>query len=298
MDYVFESHGLCKTYKGKVVVNNVNMHVRKGDIYGFVGKNGAGKTTIMRLICGLIRPTSGNLSLFGTPLGVGYEKAVKRMAAMVETPSMYPNMNALENLRAQFYIRSLPYSEEKAKAILKEVDLADTGNKIALNFSLGMRQRLAIAMLLVGDPELLLLDEPTNGLDPEGIADVRNLLQSLNRERGVTVLVSSHILSELSKLATCYGFIDNGNLFKEIASADIEHECGSAILFEVDNPIATKAALDNAGIVYRFKDTLFEARNETIMGIMKMCAAVGVEVLHIKEREVDLESYFLSMLRG
>ena len=223
MEYCLETQALCKTYGRFRAVDNLSMHVPRGAIYGFVGKNGAGKTTLLRLICGLQRPTAGGYCLYGVP---HTDKALctvrRRMGAVVETPSIYMDLPAQENLKQQYRVLGLP-SFSGIPALLELVGLQDTGRKKARHFSLGMRQRLGIAMALAGDPDFLVLDEPTNGLDPQGIIEVRELILKLNREFGITVLISSHILGELSKLATHYGFIDGGR----IRAADRQRRAGA-----------------------------------------------------------------------
>mgnify|MGYP000769716626 CR=1 FL=1 len=199
------------------------MHVPRGAIYGFVGKNGAGKTTLIRLICGLQRPTSGSYRLYGSEnTDKKILEAQRRIGAVVETPSIYLDMTAEENMKEQYYVLGLP-SFEGIPQILKLVGLEDAGKKKAKDFSLGMRQRLGIAIALAGKPDLLVLDEPTNGLDPQGIVEMRELILKLNRERQITVLISSHILDELSRLATHYGFIDKGTIVKEITAEELEN---------------------------------------------------------------------------
>ena len=199
MDYVLRTNALCKKYKDFKALNGLSMNVPKGAIYGFVGKNGAGKTTLIRLICGLQEPTSGEYMLYGRKnTDKDILKSRRRMGAVVETPSIYFDMTAEENLKIQYRILGLP-SFDGLNDILKLVGLEDTGRKKAKNFSLGMRQRLGIAVALVGDPDFLVLDEPANGLDPQGIIEIRELILKLNREHQITFLISSHILDELSR---------------------------------------------------------------------------------------------------
>lgn len=220
MEYVLEAKSLCKEYRNFKALNGLNMSVPKGAIYGFVGKNGAGKTTLIRLICGLQEPSAGEYTLYGRKSGDGdMAKSRRRMGAVVETPSIYLDMTAEENIRQQYRILGIP-SDNEIPALLHLVGLGDTGKKRAKNFSLGMRQRLGIAVALAGDPDFLVLDEPINGLDPQGIVEVRELILKLNRERGITVLISSHILDELSRLATHYGFIDGGRIVKEMSARE------------------------------------------------------------------------------
>lgn len=212
MEYCLTTEALCKQYRHTKALDGLSMHVPRGSIYGFVGKNGAGKTTLIRMICGLQEVSSGEYTLYGVKnTDKGIEKVRGRMGAIVEAPSVYMDMTAEDNLKLQYRVLGLP-SYEGIKDLLKLVGLADTGKKKVKNFSLGMRQRLGIAVALAGDPDFLILDEPINGLDPQGIIEIRELILKLNRERQITVLISSHILEELSKLATHYGFIDRGAL--------------------------------------------------------------------------------------
>ena len=203
---------LCKAYRHYHALNGLTMNVPRGSIYGFVGRNGAGKTTLIRLICGLQKPTSGTFTLSGVH---STQKDIlnirRRMGAVVETPSIYLGMSAEDNLKQQYRILGL-FSYDGLRELLELVGISDTGRKKAKDFSLGMRQRLGIAIALAGNPDFLILDEPVNGLDPQGIIEIRELIQKLNRERGITVLISSHILDELHRLATWYGFIDQGRI--------------------------------------------------------------------------------------
>lgn len=218
MDYVLSTDNLVKSYGQARALSGLSMHVPKGAIYGIVGRNGAGKTTLIRLICGLQRPTSGTYSIYGREFtSRDIRLSRRRMGAVVETPSIYLDMSARENLRQQYRVLGLP-SFEGIDELLALVGLADTGKKKARNFSLGMKQRLGIAVALCGEPDFLILDEPVNGLDPEGIIEMRELILRLNRERQITVLISSHILDELARLATHYGFIDGGRMVREMSA--------------------------------------------------------------------------------
>ena len=208
METVLRTQGLCKHYRRFKALDGLDMEVPKSAIYGLVGKNGAGKTTLIRVVCGLQAPTAGSYSLYGAGLGEPrLNRTRRRMGAVVETPSLYPDMTAQQNLKLQYRVLGLP-DDGGIPELLELVGLADTGKKKAGQFSLGMKQRLGIAIALCGDPDFLVLDEPINGLDPQGIVEMRELILKLNRERQITVLISSHILDELSKLATHYGFID------------------------------------------------------------------------------------------
>ena len=251
MEYVLQTNALSKHYRDFKALNGVSMNVPKGAIYGFVGKNGAGKTTLIRLICGLQEPTAGEYTLYGRKNSQkDIVKSRRRMGAVVETPSIYLDMTAENNLRQQYRILGLP-SFEGIDDILELVGLADTGKKKAKNFSLGMRQRLGIAVALAGDPDFLLLDEPVNGLDPQGIIEIRELILKLNRERQITVLISSHILDELSKLATHYGFIDNGSMVKEMSAKELEDNCRKCVRVEVSDTKALVRVLDGLGVEYK-----------------------------------------------
>lgn len=228
MEYVLEAKGLCKTYKNYKALNNLNMRVPKGAIYGFVGKNGAGKTTLIRLITGLQFPTGGSYRIYGIEnTSPQIRKSRRRMGAVVEIPSIYLDMTAQDNMKQQYRILGQP-SYDGIDELLELVGLGDTGKKKVKDFSLGMRQRLGIAIALAGTPDFLVLDEPINGLDPQGIIEIRELILKLNREQGITFLISSHILDELSRMATHYGVIDRGRMVKEISAAELEDKCAKS----------------------------------------------------------------------
>lgn len=224
MDYVLQTNKLTKKYGKFYALNELNMNVPKGAIYGFIGQNGAGKSTLIRLICGLQEPSKGTYSIYGVKnRRKDIVKVRHRMGAVVETPAIYLDMTAEDNLKQQCLILGLP-SYNSIPEILELVGLSNTGKKKAKNFSLGMKQRLGIAVALMGNPDFLVLDEPANGLDPYGIIEMRELILKLNREYKITVLISSHILDELSRFATHYGFINHGHMVKEISAAELENE--------------------------------------------------------------------------
>lgn len=276
------------------------MHVPKGAIYGFVGRNGAGKTTLIRLVCGLQEPTSGSFTLYGIKnIDKNIVKSRRRMGAVVETPSIYLDMTAEENLRQQYRVLGLP-SFDAIPELLKLVGLHNTGKKKAKNFSLGMKQRLGIAIALAGDPDFLILDEPTNGLDPQGIIEMRELILRLNRERQMTVLVSSHILDELSRLATHYGIIDGGKMVKELSTEELENACRKCMRMEVTKVTALTRVLDGMGIDYK---VLSETKADVYakINISQLTLALAkedCEVLSIEEKDESLESYFVSLVGG
>lgn len=300
MEYVLKTNALTKRYGHYKALNGLTMNVPKGAIYGFVGKNGAGKTTLIRLICGLQEPTEGEHTLYG----VGNKqseiaKSRRRIGAVVETPSIYLDMTAEENLKQQYRILGLP-SFDGLQELLKLVGLADTGRKKAKNFSLGMRQRLGIAVALAGDPDFLVLDEPVNGLDPQGIIEIRELILKLNRERQITVLISSHILDELSRLATHYGFIDKGRMVKEISAEELEAACRKCVRVEVSDMKALVRVLDAMGLEYNVvsgtQADIFA--KVTVSELTRKLDKEKCEVLTMQERDESLESYYVSLVGG
>ncbi len=300
MDYVLQTNALCKNYKNFKALNGIAMHVPKGAIYGFVGKNGAGKTTLIRLICGLQEPSSGEYTLYGRKnTDKDIVESRRRMGAVVETPSVYLDMTAEDNLKQQFRILGLP-SFEGLHGILQLVGLENTGKKKAKNFSLGMRQRLGIAIALAGDPDFLVLDEPANGLDPQGIIEIRELILKLNREQQITVLISSHILDELSKLATHYGFIDNGRLVKELSADELEAACRKCVRMEVSDTKALARVLDGMGIDYKITadQTADVYAKVNISRLTVTLAKENCELIAVQERDESLESYYVSLVGG
>ena len=300
MDYVLKANALTKNYKHYKALDGLSMNVPRGAIYGFVGKNGAGKTTLIRLICGLQEPTSGDYTLYGRK---NTEREImnsrRRMGAVVETPSIYLNMTAEDNLRQQYRILGLP-SYDGLGEILKLVGLEDTGKKKARNFSLGMRQRLGIAIALVGSPDFLVLDEPVNGLDPQGIIEIRELILKLNREEQITVLISSHILDELSRLATHYGFIDKGHIVREISAGDLDAACRKCVRLEVTNVQALSRVLDGMGVEYNIlSDRAADVYAKVNVSRLTLALAEeSCEVLSMQERNESLESYYVSLVGG
>jgi ABC-2 type transport system ATP-binding protein len=300
MEYVLKTNELSKTYGHFKALNGLSMNVPQGAIYGFVGKNGAGKTTLIRLICGLQEPTGGTYTLYGRENNdSNITKSRRRMGAIVETPSIYLDMTAEENMRQQFQIIGLP-NFDAISDILKLVGLSDTGKKKAKHFSLGMRQRLGIAIALAGDPDFLVLDEPANGLDPQGIIEIRELILKLNRQRQITVLISSHILDELSRLATHYGFIDNGRIVKEMSAEELETACRKCVRMEVSDTATLARTLDNMHLEYEIiSDTqadIFAKVNVT--QIVTELARGNCQVISMQERDESLESFYMSLVGG
>lgn len=300
MDYVLQTNSLTKSYRKFQALDGLTMHVPKGSIYGFVGKNGAGKTTLIRLICGLQEPTSGSFSLYGIRNGSrDIIKSRRRMGAIVEAPAIYANMTAEENLKQQYLILGLP-SYDGIPELLKLVGLEDAGKKKVKNFSLGMKQRLGIAIALAGDPDFLVLDEPVNGLDPQGIVEMREMILKLNREKQITVLISSHILDELSRLATHYGIIDHGHMVKELSAEELDAVCRKCVRMEVSDTSVLAHVLDDLQLEYKIISgtTADVFAKVTVTQLVLALAKENCEVLSIYERDESLESYFISLVGG
>lgn len=300
MEYILTTNALKKCYGKYTALNGLTMNVPKGTIYGFVGKNGAGKTTLIRLICGLQEPTAGEYQLYGISNSQkDIMKTRRRMGAVVETPSIYLDMTAFDNLKEQYQLLGLP-SYDGINELLKLVNLETTGNKKARNFSLGMKQRLGIAIALAGDPDFLVLDEPVNGLDPQGIVEMRELILKLNQEYRITVLISSHILDELARLATHFGFIDNGQIVKEISAADLEAACRKCIRVKVTDVKILCQVLDETALEYRIiSDDEADIYGEiSVTELTLKLSNVNCNVKSMSERNESLENYYMNLIGG
>ena len=300
MEYILTAESLGKQYRHFKALDSFSIHVPKGSIYGFVGKNGAGKTTFIRLICGLQEPTSGSYTLYGAKnTDPGITKSRRRMGAVVETPSIYLDMTAEDNLKEQYRIIGLP-SFDDIPELLRLVGLENTGKKKAKNFSLGMKQRLGIAIALAGSPDFLILDEPVNGLDPQGIIEIRELILKLNQERQITFLISSHILDELSRLATHYGFIDSGHMVKELSARELDAACRKCIRVQVSDIQALTRVLDEMDIEYNiFSDTMADIfARVNVSKLTLALAEQGCDVISLTEREESLESFYVNLIGG
>lgn len=300
MEYVLKTTGLSKSYKHFKALDDLSMNVPKGAIYGFVGRNGAGKTTLIRIICGLQGQSSGEYYLYGCRSGAkAIRDSRRRMGAVVETPSIYGELTAEENLKEQYKVLGIP-SYDGIGELLELVGLGNTGKKKAKNFSLGMKQRLGIAVALAGDPDFLVLDEPINGLDPQGIIEMRELILKLNKEHQITVLISSHILDELSRLATHYGFIDKGHIVKEISAEELEAACRKCVRVKVSDTVALARVLDNMNMSYNIISSseadIYEKVNVSELSLA--LSEEGGSIISMSERDESLESYFISLVGG
>lgn len=330
MQYVLETNNLEKRYKDFKAISHLNIHVEKGAIYGLIGKNGAGKTTLIRLVCGLQSPTSGTYSIYGIE-NTSNEilEARKRIGAIIESPSIYLDMTARENMEEQYLVLGVPSYKnsisnnspisyikptsgnshnsygssiyyDSIDELLNFVGLENTGKKKAKNFSLGMKQRLGIAIALAGNPDFLMLDEPINGLDPQGIVEIRELILKLNREKKITVLISSHYLDELSKIATHYGFMDNGQIIKEISSEELNKLCKKRIEIKVSDEKECVKHLEEEHISYEVvnKNTIHIFENINISKLSLALAKRNCEIKEIHEKDESLENYYINLLGG
>ena len=298
---ILKTNDLTKNYKSQIAVNKVNMIINEGDIYGFVGENGAGKTTLIRMVTGLIQQTSGTFSLFKN--GKVNHASNHHIGAVVETPSLYLNMNAMDNLRTQAKIIGLKGDlKDQLVELLNLVGLNEVVNskKTVKNFSLGMKQRLSIALTLLSNPKFLILDEPMNGLDPEGIVSMRNLIKHLNEERGITFLISSHILDELSKVATRYGFIHKGVLIKEISKEELKEKGKRHIVVVVDKPTEALQVLKQRGLTQlELVDYSINIYDEAVIGdIVVTLSQSNIKVLNVFHKEKTIEEYYLELMGG
>ncbi len=300
MEYVITTSMLSKTYGKCKALDEITMHIPKGSIYGFVGKNGAGKTTLIRMITGISKPTSGGYSLYGIEnSNKEVSKMRRRVGAVVEKPSLYPNMTARDNLKQQSILLGL-LSKESIQEVLELVGLEKLGNKKVKDFSLGMKQRLAIAKAIIGNPDFLILDEPVNGLDPQGIVEIRELLLKLNKEKQITILITSHFLDELSKIATDFGFIHKGRLIKEISASELEMSLSKYLQLEVNDCVLLTRALDKHNIGYEvLSDNTAKVYTEmAATKLIHILEEENCEVISINKKEESLEHYFINLVGG
>lgn len=299
-DKVLEVENLCVSYGKKNVLKKLNMSVSKGSIYGLVGRNGAGKTTLIRTVSGLIRPKSGSYSLFGiSDSSRDILKSRRRMGVVAEMPGLYTELSARENMQLQYSLLGLP-SEEGIDEQLGLLKLADTGREKVRNFSLGMKQRLGIAMAMAGNPDFIMLDEPAAGLDPQGIVDLRETLLDLNSRIDITILISSHILEEMPRIATCYGFLKNGQIIKEISSKELKEQCRECLWVKVSDTKLLTRAMDDIGVEYSISsDTEALLYTDRYAGeIAAVLSGQGCVLEHIEDRKETLETFYLNLMGG
>jgi ABC-2 type transport system ATP-binding protein len=300
MDYILNTNNLSKSYRNFKAVDNVNINIKQGDIYGLIGRNGAGKTTLMKMISSLASPTEGSFQIFGEQPKKN-PTLLSRVGVLIEAPGLYPNMTAYENLKIKCLALGAG-KNGKIEELLSLVGLSEVSNKKTKAFSLGMKQRLGIAMAMVTDPDLLILDEPINGLDPQGIAEIRDTLLKINQEKNVTIIISSHILEELSKIATRYGIINKGKLIEEITAEELNEKCQSYILLKTNNnekacTILDKINIKNYKVVDNTAINVYESF--TCSGEIATALTVGgVTVNEISEKNTPLEEYFLNLTGG
>ncbi|HBA38118.1 MAG TPA: bacitracin ABC transporter ATP-binding protein [Firmicutes bacterium] len=298
MEYVIETKNLSKNYKSSNVLKDVNMHVEAGSIYGLIGKNGAGKTTLMRIITGLQRPSGGTYMIFGVDYAdAEIQKSRRRMGAIVEKSGLYENLSARDNLFLEFKLIGNPNVEE-IDELLKLVALEETGRKKVRNFSLGMKQRLGIAIALASNPDFLILDEPINGLDPEGIIEIRELLLNLNRNKNITILVSSHYLDELSRIATHYGFLDRGEIVKEISSVELADKMEAKIEFKVEDVSEFVKFFESKNLSYKVtgKNRIDVYGKCNLSKLVAELAGCGLVASEVHEKEESLENYYMNLI--
>lgn len=301
-DVILKTYNITKKYGNQIAVNNVNMTIKKGEIYGFIGQNGAGKTTLIRLITGLIHKTNGDIELLGASSENELNKARTMVGSLIETPSFYNNMTARENLEVSRRIRNIP-GNKCVDEVLELVGLKNIEKKKVKNFSLGMKQRLGIANAIMGNPRLLILDEPINGLDPMGIVEIRELLKKINKEKDMTILISSHILSELSELATTYGIISNGKLIEEITSQELKEKCRKYIDLKVDDTsravtiLERKLGINDYQVLANKKIKVF-SNLDNVGEVNSILSNSGIIVESIGVKGENLEEYFMNVIGG
>ena len=297
---VIQTMGLSKRYKNRWAVDHLDLQVEQGDIYGFIGRNGAGKSTTLKLLCGLARPTMGEILLFGKP--VRDPVARRRVGALIEHPGLYPDLSGRENLRLYAGLLGLDSPERQTDEVMEIMGLSPGEKKPVRHYSMGMKQRLGVGLALLGGPDLLLLDEPINGLDPEGIRQMRDLLLRLNRERGLTILISSHILGELSKIATRYGIIQQGRLVEQLTAGELEQKCTDYLHIKADQPQKAAALLEQQLHLTRWEMRpegelrIYETADARAVGQLLAQAGIAVEEMGLHRQ--DLEGYFLEKMGG
>lgn len=298
---IVEVRNLTKQYGTQKALDDVSFTVKKGSIVGLIGPNGAGKTTIMKVMGGLAFPTKGELAMFGNVSEKGLNNARSRTSFMIETPYAKEKMTARENLEKQRLQKGIP-DKNRIDEVLEIVKLQDTGKKVVKNFSLGMRQRLGIANALLGKPELMVLDEPINGLDPEGIVEIRELFRKLNKEQDITIIISSHILSELSLLCSDYIFINHGQIKGRFTSEELKAECSEYVHIDTDNNekasviLTRNCGISNIEVLEDSSIRIFDGL-DNMLHISRTLYENGVIPVELSRNEVNLEDYYLRLVQ-
>ena len=301
--YIVETQELTKVYSGRAVVDRVNMHIPEGSIYGFVGENGSGKTTIMRMLTGIARPSHGSFEMFGVKnTDPKIYRKRKEISAIVETVSLVPTMTALDNMKYQELYLGIKLSDERRQELLTIVGLEKVGKKKVKNFSLGMRQRMGIALSLMNEPKFMLLDEPMNGLDPQGIAELRDILIKINREQHVTILISSHILSELEKIATVYGFISHGKIIEELSVEELQDRCRKSTSIKFADVEEAYKVLKELYIkdfkTYPNGDVKIFDDIEDLGAFIAKLYSKKLKIMTINSSDEGVEEYYLNLVKG
>lgn len=306
---VIEARGLAKAYGGRRVVDDFAMTVAAGDIYGFVGKNGAGKSTVMKMICGEVAPTAGEVALFGVPTGIGSVQGAsgegdqaRRIGVLIEQPGLLPNLTAYQNLQAKALAWGIVDGPARCEEVLRLVGLAGAGKQKVRGFSLGMRQRLGLALALLGNPDVLLLDEPFNGLDPEATRAMRNLIVRLAQTFGMTVVISSHVLDQLDRMATRYGVIANGRMVREMSAEEVAAECGGSLRVRTADSPRALAVLEEAYPAAAFRaepgGTIVVSGDYNAEAVARTLSGAGQVVLEFSQDHRDIEDYFVELMEG
>ena len=297
-DYLLLTKDITKQYKNVLAVDHINLSLKKGEIYGLIGPNGAGKTTLLKMLAGLAAPTEGDYTVFGKS-GKSTASLRDRIGVLIETPGLFSNLSAFQNMKVKAL--ALGFNDDDyIRELIDYVGLSSAGKRPVKKYSLGMKQRLGIALSLVSHPDLLLLDEPINGLDPQGIIEMRELILKLNKEQGITVLISSHILDELAKLATHYGFIDHGKIIRQMSATELENECRKRIRMKVDDTKVLAGIMDAKGVEYKIIDEknaeVFSTFNFSELAVE--FAKENCNIISMEEHDESLEAFFISLIGG
>lgn len=296
---MIETTNLTKKFKGKTVVDNINLSIKKGEIYGFLGPNGAGKTTTIRMLLGLMKPTNGKIELFGQNVKNNHIEALRKIGSLVESPSYYGHLTARENLEALRKILQVP--KNRIDEVLSIVRLTNDANRPVKGFSLGMKQRLGIAAAILGNPELLILDEPTNGLDPSGIHEIRDLIKNMPKQYGITVLISSHLLSEIDQIATEVGIIMKGKIIYQDSIEKLRNKARPKIAIKASEMDKAKALLLTKGILFEKQENRLiseNANDEIVAKSISILASANISIYRVEEKRKSLEEIFLELTNG